>query len=86
MVILYAYDELKLRIAVGMVGALFRFPICLQAVVHAPQQLRHRLMTDRMAGGGQRPRQRARALERPPQGRWRIAARERLHQRLQLFR
>ncbi len=51
-----------------------------------PQHLRDPLMTDRVARGRQGRREDARALRRPPEGRLRIPARQRVDQRVESVR
>lgn len=78
-----AVDEPKLRIAVRVVRAFLRLSVRLQAVLHAPQQLGNRLVTDRMPVRRQFGRERPRALNGPAERRLWIPTRQRVHQRLQ---
>jgi hypothetical protein len=73
----------ELRIAVGMGRALACLPIRLQTVPGVFQQGRHRAIAHRMVLPRQFVRQGRRALARPPQRRFRIAARHRVNQRHQ---
>ena len=66
-----------------MIVPLLGLPIPLQAVVHLPQQLGHLLMADRMVLRRQFCRQGPRALARPAQRRFRVAAGQGLDQRFE---
>jgi hypothetical protein len=79
-------DELKLGIAIRMGGALLQFPVRLQAVAHAAQHLRDRLVTDGVAFLREGGRERARTLTGPPQRGFRITAAQRLDQGVEAVR
>src|SRR5262249_45611250 len=79
-------DVLELGVAVGMLPPLARLAVGLQAVAGFVQEGGHRAVTDGVALPGQFPGQRPRALASPPQGRFRVAARQRLNQALQCRR
>ena len=66
-------DVLKLRVAVGMLGAFARLAHRLQAVVELGQQVANRALTHPMAASNQFGGQSCRALARPAQRRHRIA-------------
>jgi hypothetical protein len=66
-----------------MLVAFPRLAVGLQAVTRLVQQPRHRAIADRVTATAQFVRQPSRTLARPTQGRFRVAARQRLHQRFQ---
>jgi len=76
-------DVLKLSIAVRMLIAFPRLAVGLQAVARFVQQPRHRAITDAMTPTTQLVRQLTSTLTGPTQRRFRIAARQRFHQRFQ---
>lgn len=78
--------EPELAIRIRMLLAFFGFPRALQAVVQVPQDLRDRLVTDRMTLVGQLRRQNACAFARPAERRLRITAAQRFDQRLEPLR
>ena len=77
-------DVPKLRVAIGMLAALARLDVALEAVAEGVQQLRDHRVADVMAQPVQRHGQRAHAPARPAQRRIGIAGRRRLHQRVQV--
>ena len=77
-------DDVELRVAVGIVGALARLAIGLQAELLLLQQLADDGMADLVPEFVEFSRQPAQALARPAQRRHRIAARVGLDQRVQI--
>ncbi len=73
-------EVLELGVAVGMRGAFSRLAVALQAIARLVEQGRHRAVAHRMRLPGQFLGQRATALDRPSQRRFRIAPRCRFHQ------
>ena len=76
-------DVLELRVTVRMRGAFLPFARRLQPVAQAVQQPAHSGRTHPPPLLGQRRRQLRATLARPAQRRSRVAARERIHQRLE---
>ena len=77
-------DIPELGVAIGMLAALPRLHVPLQAVAEVVQQVGHRHVTDVVSEGRQGDSERPSTQTRPPQRRVRIAGRRRLDQRLQV--
>jgi hypothetical protein len=78
-------DVVELRIAIGMLPALARLAVGLQAIAKLVQQFAHDGSTDVMTHVAQPARQLAQALAGPQKRRLRIAARLRFDQRTQII-
>ena len=78
-------DVLELRVAVGVLRALHRLAVAMEAVVHPMEKHSHQTATGRIAKRAQLPRQTSRALAGPTQRRHGVSTRQRLDQTLQRF-